>query len=56
MSITISKGISKWELIKPTGEPVARHEAAFVEVGGKFYLIGGRRMNPVSIYDPATNE
>ncbi len=32
-------------------QPVKRHEAAFVKVGNKFYLIGGRRMNPVSIYD-----
>jgi len=32
-------------------QPVKRHEAAFVKVGDKFFLIGGRRMNPVSIYD-----
>jgi len=32
-------------------KPVKRHEAAFVKVGDHFYLLGGRRMNPVSIYD-----
>jgi len=32
--------------------PIARHEAAFVEVKGKFYLLGGRRVQDISIYDP----
>lgn len=53
------KGISinqlengKWEQLKAIdgSEPVKRHEAAFVKVANNFYLIGGRRMNPVSIY------
>ncbi|MFK7934487.1 MAG: Kelch repeat-containing protein [Saprospiraceae bacterium] len=35
--------------------PQERHEAAFVGVGDKFYLLGGRRINPVSIYDPQKN-
>lgn len=34
--------------------PIARHEAAFVAVGDKFYLLGGRGIKPVSIYDPQT--
>lgn len=34
------------------GEPVARHEAAFIGVEDKFYLLGGRRINSTSIYDP----
>ncbi|MCG9792851.1 Kelch repeat-containing protein [Flavobacterium algicola] len=45
----------KWETMNCTGEPVARHEAAFIEVGGKFYLMGGRRIQEVSIFNPATN-
>ncbi|MEL6944386.1 MAG: galactose oxidase, partial [Bacteroidota bacterium] len=41
-----------WETITADeGEPVARHEAAFISVGEKFYLLGGRRINPTSIYD-----
>lgn len=32
-------------------KPIKRHEAAFVNVGGKFYLLGGRGIKPVSIYD-----
>lgn len=48
----------KWaELTSIDGsKPVKRHEAAFVGVADKFYLLGGRRMNPVSIYDPATKK
>lgn len=34
--------------------PIARHEAAFVNVNNKFYLLGGRRIQPVSIFDPKT--
>lgn len=42
-----------WESLPSTdgSEPVARHEAAFVEVGDYFYLLGGRGIRPVSIYD-----
>ncbi|WP_298502695.1 kelch repeat-containing protein [uncultured Maribacter sp.] len=36
-------------------EPVPRHEAAFVGVKDKFYLLGGRGIRPVSIYDNATS-
>jgi N-acetylneuraminic acid mutarotase len=35
--------------------PVERHEAAFVGVKDKMYLLGGRGMRPVSIYDVAKN-
>lgn len=31
--------------------PTQRHEAAFVGVKDKFYLLGGRRINPVSIFN-----
>lgn len=44
-----------WTTVRTEGEPAARHENAFVEVDGKFYLIGGRGDRPVDIYDPSTN-
>ena len=44
-----------WQTLKCQGEPVARHEASFVEANGKFYLIGGRRIQEVSIFNPETN-
>lgn len=45
----------KWQTLSCTGEPEARHEAAFVEASGKFYLLGGRRIQEVSIFNPKTN-
>jgi lysophospholipase L1-like esterase len=45
---------AKWETCETHGKPHPRHEAAFVGIGGKFYLLGGRRIQPVDLYDPAT--
>lgn len=44
-----------WQVLVPADSslPVARHEAAYVKVGDKHYLLGGRRIEPVSIFDPA---
>ena len=44
-----------WETLTPPRAATARHEAAFAEVGGKFYLLGGRGIKPVEEYDPAMN-
>ena len=45
----------KWETITTKGEPTARHEAGLVAYKNKLYLMGGRRINPTSVFDPATN-
>lgn len=45
----------RWETIDATGDVTGRHENAFVEYKGKFYLIGGRGINPVNVFDPETN-
>ncbi len=42
-----------WSKVETVGHLHPRHEAAFVCVGDKFYLLGGRRMQSVDIYDPA---
>lgn len=42
------------EEIARQGSPDARHEAGFVAVNDKFYLLGGRGIKPVNIYDPIT--
>lgn len=46
---------SGWETLETNGEPTARHEAAFVGFGGMMYLMGGRRINPVNVFDPLEN-
>lgn len=42
-----------WQTVETNGKPHPRHEAAFVALGAKLYLLGGRRIQPVDIYDPA---
>ncbi len=46
-----------WQAVVPpdSSAPVARHEAAFVRVGDKAYLLGGRGIKPVNILDLKTN-
>ena len=52
----LAKG--KWTELKSVdgSVPIKRHEAAFVKVDKHFYLLGGRQMNPVSIYDATTKK
>ncbi len=45
----------QWETITTVGKPTARHEAGMVAYKDKLYLMGGRRINPTSVFDPATN-
>ncbi|TWT49158.1 N-acetylneuraminate epimerase [Rubripirellula amarantea] len=44
----------QWELLDTIGDPQARHEAAFIECDDRFFLLGGRGVKPVDIYDPKT--
>jgi len=44
----------QWSVIKTTGKPTARHEASFLEHQGLLYLLGGRRVNPVDVFNPKT--
>jgi N-acetylneuraminic acid mutarotase len=42
-----------WASIVPSsGAPTARHEASYVQAGNKFYLLGGRKIKPVQVFDP----
>lgn len=49
---------SSWQTVSSadSSKPIARHEAAFVKVKNKFYLLGGRRIQAVSIYDVKTKK
>ncbi|MEO6754725.1 MAG: kelch repeat-containing protein [Opitutus sp.] len=51
---TTSAHAEIWQSVETTGRPNARHEAAFIAVGTKIYLLGGRRIQPADILDPAT--
>ena len=47
---------SSWEAVDDiTNAAHERHESAFVQAGGRYYMIGGRGMKPIDIYDPASN-
>ena len=45
----------RWQMLDPTGDPTGRHECVFVAYEDKFYLLGGRGVLPVNVYDPQTN-
>ncbi len=49
----IGERTGQWTTIEASDGslPVQRHEAAFVGIKDRFYLLGGRRMNPSSIFD-----
>ena len=49
------KATWQWETVKAKGIPTARHEAGLVAYDDKLYLMGGRRINPTSVYDVNTN-
>lgn len=44
----------RWTTLNCTGSPTGRHETAFVDVEGKFYLIGGRESLKIDQFDPET--
>jgi hypothetical protein len=47
----------QWGLISAVDSMVVgRHENSFIEYKGKFYLMSGRGINPVNVFDPETNQ
>ena len=44
-----------WKVVPTTNNFVPREEADLVEVNGLFYLIGGRKIQDISIFNPKTN-
>jgi N-acetylneuraminic acid mutarotase len=43
-----------WSSVETTGALHPRQECGFMSCKGKFYLLGGRGLQPVDIFDPAT--
>jgi large repetitive protein len=52
----VSTGNGQWITLEPSdnSKPEKRHEHAYVQAGDKFYLLGGRGIKPVEVYDPST--
>ncbi|MGB5419834.1 Kelch repeat-containing protein [Algibacter sp.] len=46
----------KWNTVISESSPSARHECGFVEANGLFYLLGGRGIKPVDIYNVKTKK
>ncbi len=43
-----------WQMVETETLPTKRHEATFMELNGKFYLLGGRGIKPLEVLDPKT--
>ena len=48
--------MSHWITIDCNGQPHCRHENGFAEYQGHFYLFGGRRIQPVDVFNPNTKQ
>ncbi len=44
-----------WQIITAQGTPANREDCGFVEVNDHFYLLGGRGIKTVDVFDPATS-
>lgn len=42
----------EWKAAEPQSLPEKRHENSMTAANGKLYLVGGRGMRPVDVYDP----
>ncbi len=45
----------RWTTLETKGNVTARHESSMVLYKDKFYLVGGRGMNPVNVFNPKNN-
>jgi N-acetylneuraminic acid mutarotase len=52
---TTKTGTSGWQILKTQGEPAKREDCSFVEANKHFYLLGGRGIKTVDVFDPKTN-
>jgi hypothetical protein len=55
-STTGAPSTANWLPLTTIGSPTARHESTLVAHQGKLYSIGGRRVNPIDVFDPLTNQ
>lgn len=45
--------VGEWQVLRSANHPLKRYENAYVRVGEKFYLVGGRYERPVQVFIPA---
>ena len=50
-----TSGKQGWQIIQTQGTPEKREDCSFVEINDLFYLIGGRGIKPVDVFNPLTN-
>lgn len=55
MLVSLS-AFSAWTTIDAMGEATARHESGMVAHKGKIYVLGGRGVKPVEIFDPLSKK
>jgi N-acetylneuraminic acid mutarotase len=53
-SIFSQDSSSKWKILETKNSCEKRHESAFVECDGKFYVLGGRGKKPIEEFNPET--
>lgn len=53
--VALSLQAQTWSTLQPANTCTERHECAAAAIGDKLYLMGGRGMKPVEVYDPNTN-
>jgi len=45
----------RWQIVNASGSYIPREECDFINVNGKFYLVGGRKISPVEVFDSKAN-
>lgn len=45
----------RWKIVQTDQKPAKRHESSMVIFEGEIYLIGGRGIHPVNVFNPDTN-
>lgn len=51
---SLTPAVPSWTTVETNGALHPREECGMAEVDGRFYLLGGRGINPVDIFDPTT--
>lgn len=53
--VTTPRSTGAWQPVVAANNPNSRHENGYLYTDGHFYLLGGRGIKPVDVYDPVAN-